>query len=86
MQRRKRLKARYGITIAEYDAMLAAQGGTCAVCGTAECASGRRFAVDHDHTTGRVRGLVCLFCNRALGLIRDDPALARSLARYLEAQ
>jgi recombination endonuclease VII len=48
----------------EYDAMLAAQGGVCAICGNAP--KTRRLHVDHDHRTGAVRGLLCYRCNRAL--------------------
>jgi hypothetical protein len=53
-----------GVTVEQYDAMLAAQGGGCAICGTKP--KTRRLDVDHDHKTGRVRGLLCHRCNRAL--------------------
>lgn len=76
------LRRRYGITIEEYDALLEAQGGVCAACGGVD-QNGRRLAVDHDHATGAVRGLLCDFCNRAVGLVRDDAALAEQLASYL---
>ena len=59
--------AQFGITIEQYDKMLAAQDGVCAIC-AGECGSGRRLAVDHDHGTGRVRALLCVRCNRQLGL------------------
>ena len=73
MQRDKRLRLVYGMTLAEFDERLAAQGGGCWVCG-AEPGSHRNhghanLAVDHDHETGAVRGLLCHMCNRALGLI-----------------
>lgn len=69
-QRNAWLKARYGITASDYDAMLAAQDGRCAICGTTE-PEGRRgvFCVDHDHETGAVRGLLCWPCNRRLGVL-----------------
>lgn len=73
------LKRRYGITAEEADAMLAAQGGLCAVCRTAPAAH-----VDHDHETGRVRQLLCFTCNGGLGQFRDDPAVLRAAARYVE--
>lgn len=57
-------RSRTGITEADYNAMLAAQGGGCAICGNPP--KTRRLHVDHDHKTGRVRGLLCFRCNRAL--------------------
>jgi len=71
----------YGITSVEYDAMLARQGGVCAVCGTAQ--TDRRLAVDHDHVTGRVRGLLCNACNRGLGYFADDRTRLMAAAAYL---
>jgi hypothetical protein len=74
------LKRRYGIDAAQADSMLADQGGLCALCRTAPAAH-----VDHDHATGAVRDLLCFNCNGGLGQFRDDPALLRAAARYLEA-
>ncbi len=73
------LKARYGITAAEYDAMVEAQGGVCAMC--EERAPEH---VDHDHLTGRIRGVLCSCCNQALGNLRDSVDLARRAVDYLE--
>lgn len=69
-ERRKRVRnaRRYGLTIDEYDALFEAQGGLCAICGEPDV-TGRRVAVDHDHVTGRVRGLLCGRCNMFVGLI-----------------
>jgi hypothetical protein len=69
---------------AQYEAALAALGGGCAICGQ-ECPTGRRLAVDHDHSTGSYRGLLCCNCNHALGHFRDQPDLLRRAADYLEA-
>lgn len=82
IQRRAVLKRVYGITDAEYDAMLESQGGRCAIC----CRSrrGRRLAVDHCHATGAVRGLLCSSCNQTLGKMGDDPERLRAAAAYLE--
>ena len=80
--RNSRFKREYGITHDEYDAMLAKQYGGCAVCGKPE--AGKRLAVDHDHRTGKVRGLLCENCNRALGMAQDSPTILRALADYLE--
>ena len=71
------LRRRYGITGADVDAMVAAQGGSCAVC------DGKPEHVDHDHKTGKVRGLLCFNCNQALGNVRDDPAVLQGLIDYL---
>jgi hypothetical protein len=81
------LRKRYGIDFAEYEAMLKAQGGRCAVCGAEEPKSGRmlRLNVDHCHATGTVRGLLCTNCNHGIGKFKDDPALMRAAIAYLEA-
>lgn len=80
--RRYHLKKKFGITPAEYDALLASQNGGCAICGQ-QCPTNRNLAVDHDHETGRIRGLLCNPCNRAVGLLRDDPDLLAKAAQYL---
>jgi hypothetical protein len=59
--RRVNLKFSFGMTVEEYDALLTAQGGVCGICKRPP--KSRRLAVDHDHATGRVRGLLCAFCN-----------------------
>lgn len=77
------LQARYGITSEEYAAYLALQDGVCGICGTG-CRTGQRLAVDHCHSTGRVRGLLCFACNTALGQMADDPARLRLAADWIE--
>ena len=69
------LQRRYGISAAEADAMLADQGGMCAICGAAPAAH-----VDHDHATGAVRQLLCFNCNGGLGQFQDDPERLRAAA------
>src|SRR5262245_57445902 len=70
---------RYGITLAEYDALLEKQGGVCAIC---RKHSKRRLCVDHCHRTGMIRGLLCDSCNLGLGSLQDDQAsLVAALAR-----
>jgi hypothetical protein len=71
------LRRRYGITGADFDAMVEAQGGTCAVC------HGKPEHVDHDHATGKVRGILCFNCNQALGNVRDDVDVLQGLIDYL---
>jgi len=84
--RRSVLKCRYGLTIKEYEDLLHAQGGVCAICKTSDPGDGKKkcFHVDHDHKTGAVRGLLCISCNMALGSFDDDPARLRVAAAYLE--
>ncbi|WP_370422526.1 endonuclease VII domain-containing protein [Streptomyces sp. QH1-20] len=78
-----RVQTVYGLEVGEYTKLLDAQGGVCAICKQSRT---KRLDVDHDHTTGLVRGLCCARCNRQLlarGL-RDDPQVARNAADYLE--
>jgi hypothetical protein len=77
------LLQKFGITKAAYDALLLAQNGVCAICDK-ECKSGRRLAVDHCHSTGKVRGLLCIKCNNALGKVDDSPRILRRMIDYLE--
>lgn len=79
--RDREYKKRFGITLDEYERMLAAQGGLCAVCG-GRCRRGR-LSVDHCHKTGRVRGLLCRSCNIILGLMQDNPEWLRQAEVYL---
>jgi hypothetical protein len=80
-----KLKNRYGITLAERDAMIRAQGGACAIC-RVSFGAGRVACphIDHDHSTGRVRGILCFRCNVLLGCLEhlDDTAIAAAI-RYL---
>ena len=84
-QRNATLKNQYGITLDEYNEMFRQQGEKCVICGTKECASGKTFSVDHDHKTGKVRGILCMDCNVSLGKLKDDPDLFRKAAEYLES-
>ena len=80
--RRKNLKKLYGITVQEYDAMFAGQGGLCAVCRSDDWGK-HGPCVDHDHETGVVRGILCKRCNLALGAASDSPDRLRAMADYL---
>lgn len=77
--RRKSKATRFGLTldeVAEYEKVRA-----CEVCGSSE-----KLCIDHNHTTGQIRGILCSGCNSALGLARDDPSILRALADYLDAR
>lgn len=86
--RSKRLK-KYGLTQAEYDVLFSKQGGVCAICLSEEQRThhrtGRKFllAVDHDHETGRVRGLLCTKCNKAIGTLGDTHEMISRVMVYL---
>jgi hypothetical protein len=80
-----RLKETHGITLAEYNKLLILQKGTCAICGSKKSKrkSLGRLSVDHDHVTGRVRGLLCNECNLAIGYMADDPDRLVTAAFYV---
>jgi len=77
------IRRQYGITLAQYDDMLEQQDYKCAICGNEDEVEGRKLAVDHCHTTGKVRGLLCGKCNRGLGLFYDNKALLEKAIKYL---
>lgn len=86
-----KLKKLYGITVEQYDTLLAEQNGACAVCGSKSSYSRNyrstaraKLSVDHCHATGKIRGLLCTRCNRALGLIGDNIETALRMSEYLK--
>jgi hypothetical protein len=83
-----RLEKEYGISIAEYREMLQMQDGRCGLCGAdspgKQTGTDKKMYVDHDHQSGKVRGLLCSRCNVGLGMFRDDPELMRRAAEYIE--
>ena len=89
---RSKIKRRYGLTEAAYNAMLNAQGHACAICRSTVSWSknykhkkngSSRFMVDHCHETGKIRGLLCTRCNRALGLVQDNTETLKRAVEYL---
>lgn len=86
---RRNQLARYGLTIEQHDVMLATQNGLCAICSQSPKPDGIRAAnrlhADHDHVTGSIRALLCNNCNNGIGRFRDDPALLRAAAEYIES-
>ena len=81
MVRARMLYVEYGLTIEQHDKMLEEHAGRCAIC-----KHKRKLHIDHDHETGKVRGLLCHYCNLILGLAKDSSAQLRSAARYLDRQ
>lgn len=77
---RNNLRRKFGITPEDYATMLEAQGGVCLICQAPP--KKHRLAVDHDHATGAIRGLLCSKCNSALGWFEKNRAAIHS---YLEA-
>ena len=80
----------YGITLNEYNTMLAKQGGVCAICNQPETAISRwnpsiikNLSVDHNHITGKTRGLLCGQCNTAIGRFKDDINILQLAINYL---
>lgn len=83
-RRRSILKKRFGITPEQYNQMVIEQTGRCAICKTMDPGHGyAHFPIDHDHATGKVRGLLCGLCNRGLGFFRDDIEALYAAIEYL---
>lgn len=82
--RKAMLKSKFGITLEDYDRMLLEQQGCCKVCGIHVDDYYRHLAVDHDHTTGKVRALLCDPCNVALGMLKEDTDIMKKLIKYVE--
>lgn len=78
---RGRLK-KYGVTPDDFKRFLVAQGGVCAICGGLGGKTG--LCVDHDHETGKVRGLLCRFCNTGIGNLKDSSDITRRATKYLK--
>lgn len=73
-----------GVTPEMYDVMYEAQGGKCAICGTTDPGGKRaRFSIDHCHTSGAIRGLLCVSCNSGLGYFKDDMGRLNAAITYL---
>jgi hypothetical protein len=81
------LRNNYGITLADFDRMLADQNNSCKICETSfdkpELGIGDRPCVDHDHKTGKIRGILCNACNRGIGYLKDSVRIIENAKDYL---
>lgn len=89
--RATRFKKKYGLSVEDYEKLARRAGGKCEACGGSiphhlgdEADLRAKVAIDHDHATGAIRGLLCAPCNCAIGYMFDDPARLRAAADYLE--
>ena len=80
---KKHLERKFGITIQGYDDMYIQQGGRCAICGAHQSELRKRFCVDHCHSSGKVRGLLCDRCNTSIGKFEHNIALLKNAIKYL---
>lgn len=82
-EKKKRLKYKYGITMEDYKNIFHSQGSCCAICGVSNLPTNGAFHLDHDHTTGKIRGILCNKCNHGLGLFMDNTDFLLRAATYL---
>ena len=85
MARWRDMKRKYGISREEFTALWENQNGKCLTCGVELTLTKAGYTIDHDHTTGKVRGLLCRMCNRVIGMLKDSPEIFHSIAGYLES-
>ena len=74
---------KFGITLKQYNKILEKQNSGCKICGTKIPGGQGRFHIDHDHSTGKIRGLLCHLCNTGLGQFKDDIEILAAAIRYL---
>lgn len=78
-----KLKRRFGITLQQFNEMLSERNNQCQICGAKESCLGHSLAVDHCHTTGQIRGLLCKACNVGLGNFKDNTKFLQAAIQYL---
>lgn len=82
--RNAKYKRNYGISLDDYNELFQKQNGLCAICFKPETRMKYRLHIDHCHGTGKIRGLLCNTCNRALGLFKDNPEVLLRAYKYLD--
>ncbi len=80
------LNTTYGISLKEYSELLIKQNNNCAICQTPQSKLKTKLCIDHCHETGKVRGLLCHTCNRALGLLKDNTNILKEAIKYLDKE
>jgi len=79
------LKSLYGLSITEFNNLLLTQNNRCAICKEPlDLQNPHSVVIDHDHLTGKIRGILCNKCNLAIGLLRDNPEYTKRATEYLE--
>lgn len=84
MQKHRNLRFEHGISLEQYNELFSSQNGLCKGCYRHQSSLKMAFAVDHNHKTGKIRGLLCGPCNTALGLLKDSPETLQRLIDYLK--
>jgi hypothetical protein len=79
-----KLRREFGLELGEYKRLFLQQNECCAICNTHQTEKARLFAVDHSHTTGKIRGLLCINCNTALGHVKDSVSTLEKMISYLK--
>lgn len=82
-RREWKLKKNYGISVEDYNAMFIAQEGRCKICKRHQTELKKNLHVDHKHSDGTVRSLLCQKCNHAIGLLNDDPSIIAAALEYV---
>lgn len=83
-RQRTRIKYHYNLTMEEYQKLIEEHENKCAVCDKPRSELKKELDIDHCHTTGKIRGLLCPNCNKALGLLNDDPSVIERLLNYIK--
>lgn len=82
--RKWRLNKEYGMTESEWELLFQSQNRRCAICKTLQPEGKGRWCVDHDHSSGEVRGILCHNCNVGIGNLQDSTTILKSAIKYLE--
>jgi hypothetical protein len=85
-ERNRSLKRKYGLTASQWDGLFVDQGSCCAICKSTEPGSIKGWHTDHCHATGKIRGILCPHCNKALGYFKDSVGYLQAASKYLKSQ
>jgi hypothetical protein len=84
IQRTAHLKRKYGLTMKEHDRLFNESNGCCNICNKPQSELNVKLSVDHNHITGKIRGLLCNNCNLGISLLQDDPNILLEAILYLK--